>query len=386
MRRLVAVGALLVALIASAPAAAYAPPEMRLRELDVSDQPVGPWLPLSGAQVRSANGYELGVVLEQSGEHVLVELTEVPDGASIGDQREIYSLCFAYSGSPGEVVALDQRIRYAGNGTYGVRMTVSDAQDASTGCTTANPASSTGTFAVDARTAVRRIGVRRLVLNTRARERRFGGWAVDPPELAGFPELLCALDAELQPDGSLDGPVTQTFAADRDRRVDGEPHVVSHENLPRPGMWTCAARQHLGGGLVRPPWSAPTEPELVREIWYGLDEHALPDAGAPRFVLRAATEPYKAGATVKLRLLRARCNLRPRRVAVARSRVRSDGKVRFRFRLPPLRRGEQAAVYTPDTNLSGSRLIVPRRADEPNLALVRSRGGARLVGTRAGCA
>src|SRR5215212_8585403 len=98
MRRLAATGAVVIALTALAAdasaASAYSPPDLRLRELDVSDQPVGPWRPLAGAQLASANGYELGVVLEKSGEHVLVEVTSVPDGASIADQREVYSLCF----------------------------------------------------------------------------------------------------------------------------------------------------------------------------------------------------------------------------------------------------------------------------------------------------
>src|SRR4051794_1900100 len=156
MRRVaIALFSVLTALaVGASAAAAYSTPELRLRELDVGDQPVGPWLTLDGASLLSANGFELGVVLEKSGEHVLVEVTSVPPGASIADQREVYpTLCFSQTGTPGTVVDLDQRIRYAGNGSYGVRMTVSDAPDASTGCTTANAASASGTFATNARTA-----------------------------------------------------------------------------------------------------------------------------------------------------------------------------------------------------------------------------------------
>src|SRR4051812_21118131 len=151
---------------AGAPGAlAYSAPQLRLKELDVSDQPVGDWLPLSGAQLHSANGYELGVVLEQSGEHVLVEVTQVPPGTTPADQREVYpTLCLSHTGTPGDVIDLDERIRYAGNGSYGVRMTASDARDASTGCTTANATSAEGTFAVDAETGIRRLGPRPLVL------------------------------------------------------------------------------------------------------------------------------------------------------------------------------------------------------------------------------
>ena len=97
-------------------------------------------------------------MLEKSGQHVLVELTALPTGASASDQYQVYDLCFRQTGTPGAVVDLDQRIRYAGNGTYGVRMTVSDSSDASSACKTANPASSEGSFAVDAHTTIKRIG------------------------------------------------------------------------------------------------------------------------------------------------------------------------------------------------------------------------------------
>jgi hypothetical protein len=387
MRRLGATGALLIAVFAltASGAAAYSTPDLRLRELDVSDQPVGPWLTLPAAAVGSGNGYELGVVLEKSGEHVLVEVTSVPAGASIADQREVYTLCFAQTGTPGEVVDLDERIRYAGNGSYGVRMTASDARDASTGCTTANAASGSGTFTVDAQTRLRRIGPHPLVLNTHLSHPKFGGWAIDPPALAGFPDLACATDAVGQPDGSITGPVTKTIPADRDPRVPGEPYVASYQDLPQPGVWTCVAHQVQGGGLVRPPWSAPTAPELIREVWYGLNDRTVADATAPRFALTAMTDAYKAGATVKLRLFRQPCGEKPRRVAVARSRVQPGGKVKFSFGLPRLRRSERVAIFVTDSNLSGSQLIVPHRRPESNLALVRSHGRSTLARTLTTC-
>ena len=367
-------------------AVAYSTPDLRLRELDVSDQPVGDWLPLDGASLRSANGYELGVVLEKSGEHVLVEVTSVPPGASVEDQREVYpTLCLAQTGTPGTVVDLDERIRYAGNGAYGVRMTVSDARDATTGCTTANATSGSGTFTVNAQTAVRRIGIRPLVLNTLRAKQPFGGWAIDPPPLAGFPELVCATDAVRQSDGSLTGGVTKTIPADKDPRVRGEPFVASYEDLPQPGVWSCVGHQFQGGGLVRPPWSAPTPPELIREVWYGLDKQTVADATGPRFAMAAITDAYNAGATVKLRVFRSVCGKRLRRVAVVRSRVRPSGRVRLGFKLPRLRRHDQVAIYTTDSNLSGSRLIVPHRRREPNLALVRTGHRTRLILTLTGC-
>jgi hypothetical protein len=188
-----------------------------------------------------------------------------------------------------------------------------------------------------------------------------------------------------QPDGSITGPVTKTILADRDRRAPGEAYVGDYQELPQPGVWTCVAHQVQGGALIPPPWSAPTAPELIREVWYGLNDHALADASAPRFVLNAKTDAYKAGATVKLRLFRQRCGRKPRRVATTRSRVRPGGKVKFSFKLPRLRRLESVAIFSSDSNLSGSRLIVPRRRPEPNFALVKSRGRSTLVRTLTGC-
>ena len=387
LRSAVALLSVLTALcVGASAAAAYSTPELRLRELDVSDQPVGPWLALDGASLRSANGFELGVVLEKSGEHVLAEVTSVPPGASTADQQQVYpTLCFSQTGTPGSVVDIDERIRYAGNGSYGVRMTVSDARDASTGCTTTNASSGSGTFTVNAQTNVRRIGVRPLVLNTLLAKQRFGGWAIEPPPLGGFPELVCATDAVLQADGSLTGPVMKAIPADRDPRVPGEPFVASYQELPQPGIWTCAGHQTQGGGLVRPPWSAPTPPELIREVWYALNDLALPDSSGPRFTLTARTGAYKAGATVRLRVFRARCGKRRHRIAVARSRVAPNGRLRFRFKLPRLRPRDQVAIFTTDSNISGSRLIVPHLRSEPNLALVRTGHRALLEGTLRGC-
>jgi hypothetical protein len=387
MRVLPAVLALLVLAGPVSDALAYAPPQMKLKELDVSDQPVGPWIDLAGASLDSANGYELGVVLEKSGQHVLVELTALPEGAAAADQYEIYSLCFAQSGTPGEVVGLDQRIRYAGNGAYGVRMTVSDSSDASSGCKTANPASAEGSFTVNAETTIRRLGRKPLVLNTLVRKPKFAGFAIEPPDLAGFPELVCALDAVRQPDGSLTGSLTKNFPGGSDRRVKGEEYVADLDELPRPGVWTCAAHQHRGGGIVRPPWSEPSEPELVREFWYGLARPFIPAKAShgPVFQVVDTLPRYLAGARVSFRVNRSRCGKKLRAVATARSRVSKKGKVRFRFRLPQLGRFEEEMIFRPQSNIKGTRLVVPGPRFERSLSLTQEGRKRTLAGTLTSC-
>jgi len=370
-----------------ADATAYAPPQMKLRQLDVSDQPVGPWIDLAGANLRSANGYELGVVLEKSGQHVLVELTSLPAGASAADQYNVYSLCFSQTGTPGAVVDLDQRIRYAGNGTYGVRMTVSDSSDASSACKTANPASAEGSFSVDAQTTIERLGRSPLVLNALDRRPKFAGFAIDPPPLGSFPELVCALNAVRQPDGSLRGPVTKRFFGDADKRVKGEDYVADLDDLPRPGTWSCVGRQDRGGGLVRSPWSEPSKPEFVREVWYGLDRPFIPRRAShgPVFKIVGKVEPYMAGARVSFRILRARCGKKLRLVTTARPRVGERGQVRFSFRLPRLRRTEPFAIYQAQSNISGTKLIVPVRRHEAPLQLTKTGKNRTLSGTLSSC-
>lgn len=359
-RLLVSAVAVLASLAPAAPAAAYGPPQMRLRELDVSDRPVGPWRVLDGAQLRSANGFELGVVLERSGQHVLVEVTAVPAGTSIDAQREVYDLCFEHTGTPGEVVDLDQRIRYAGNGTYGVRMTVSDSPDASSACTTANPATAQGTFGVDARTTIRRVGAPRLVLDLTDDSPAFGGWAVDPPDLAGSAQVRC----------TLGGGVTQTLTTTKDPRLPGEPYAADFVGLSRPGRWTCAGRQSAGGALIPPAWSEPIGPELVREAWYGLSE-SVPAGRARNARVSARMKTWHAGATVRMRLRRAMCGRRLRTVTATRAKVSPSGRLVFRFRLPKLRRHEDFAIYRPQTTISGAPLVVSRPEEEDTLALTR---------------
>ena len=379
--------ALCVAAGSAADATAYAPPQMKLRELDVSDRPVGPWIDLAGANLRSANGVELGVVLEKSGQHVLVELTSLPAGASASDQYEVYNLCFAQTGTPGAVVDLDQRIRYAGNGTYGVRMTVSDSRDASSACKTANPASSEGSFSVDAHTTIRRIGQSRAVLNTLERRPKFAGFAINPPPLGHFPKLVCALNAVRQADGSLKGPVTKTLFGEADRRVMGEDYVADLDLLPRPGMWSCVGQQHIGGGLIRSPWSEPSKPELVREVWYGLERPFIPRRAShgPVFKIVDKLEPYMAGARVSFQIFRSRCDKKLRRVTTAHTRIGERGQVRLSFRLPRLGRTERVAIYQARSNISGTKLIIPVRRDEPSLELTQQGGKRTLAGTLGGC-
>lgn len=386
MRHMLAL-AIVLAGLAAAPAAAHAPPQIYLRQLDVSNRPTGSWISLPGAHIASVNGYELGVRLETSGEHVLVELTSEPSPGL--PQKEIYDLCFAQTGARGTIRDLDERIHYAGNGGYGVKVTVSDAPDASTGCTTANAASSTGTFTVHGSISIRRIGARPLVIDPLLRHPPPpAGWRIDAPPLSSFPDVMCFRDARRKPDGSLTGKDPTPVTADRSRRVPAGAFYADAADLRDAGTWTCQAEVANGSALTKPP-IAVTRPEFVRMRWYGLDHLALPDFGAPVFTLRGDTPEGAGGGRVTLRLTRRICGGKPRRGPTVHARVsRRTGKVSLRFRLPRLKRSEGAALYTATTTISGARAMVGRRVDlGPSLELTRDRHHRQVLeGSIADCA
>src|SRR3954447_13564244 len=124
-------------LVLPAPARAFAPPAVFLKELDGITRPSGPWIPLDGAHMRSVTGYELGVRLQSTGtadnrQRVLVHVNSVPDGHP--DQQYVYSLCVFVTGRAGDIVRPDERVTYEGDGRYSVSVTVSTGPDESQGC------------------------------------------------------------------------------------------------------------------------------------------------------------------------------------------------------------------------------------------------------------
>jgi len=261
----VVLGVLTAALLFTPSARALSPPEVYLQELDASDVPAGGWVPLAGARMRSVNGYEIGVKLQDTGQpgnrqRILVRVTSVPDGHP--DQREIYSLCFSRSGAAGEIAKLDQRVRYEGDGGYALAVTASTGSDASANC--AVGPTTTGSFTANARTTASFVG-RLLFLDWRERH-PFSGLRILPPPGSGGTDVRCARDPRPAPDGSLTGSRVV------DKRAAGaafSPVRVDAESLFRAvGRWACVARG-AGGGVIPGPWSAPTATQVVQMGFYG---------------------------------------------------------------------------------------------------------------------
>src|SRR5215475_7192512 len=138
---LIAAGAVMAAML-SAPVAqaALTAPQVYLKEVDESNQQIGNWLPI-GQVMHSVNRYEVGVAIQDTGQpgntqRVLVQVTTEPDGQP-QVQPEIYSLCLRVSGNPGQIVDTTEDIRYAGDGLYMLKVTVTDdiPGDEVNGCT-----------------------------------------------------------------------------------------------------------------------------------------------------------------------------------------------------------------------------------------------------------
>jgi len=367
---LVALGALVAALLFAPPARALSPPEVYLQELDASDIPAGGWIPLAGARMRSVNGYEVGVRLQDTGQpgnrqRILVRVTSVPDGHP--DQREIYSLCFSRSGAAGEIAKLDQRVRYEGDGAYALAVTVSTGSDASANCA-AGP-TTTGSFTASAVTAARFVG-RLLFLHWRDPS-PFSGLRIVPPPGSGGTDVRCARDPRRAPDGSLAGSrVVDKMAAG----AAFSPVRVDAESLFRAvGRWACVARG-AGGGVIPGPWSAPTATQVVQMGFYGpgRGDMRLVDPRGPTYLITQRLDPPTAGGILTVTFRRADRRARMR----VRTRIRRGGLASIRFRLPRLRSGQPGTGYLASLSFAGTRFVAARRSfPDFSLVALRARGG-----------
>jgi hypothetical protein len=143
-KRLAAAAGVLFAALLTAPAAqALSAPEVFLREANASNQPVGNWIPLSGASMHSVNRYLIGVRLQDTGQpgntqRINVRVNSVPSGSP--NQPDVYTLiCPEVTGTAGQIVPTSQNgpadVRNQGDGTYSISVTATPARAATLGPT-----------------------------------------------------------------------------------------------------------------------------------------------------------------------------------------------------------------------------------------------------------
>ena len=375
---------LLVALVATAPAAAaLRPPELFVRlEPWETHEAVSDWIPLASAPALDyIGGYQIGYRLQDSGQPhefqvVALTIAGVPDGTPTqpvaGDPY-----CVGRAGTPGEIVEAGPAMQFEGDGAYTVKVSVgsdnADPQQCLTGPTT------TASFTVTSRVAPSLSGE---PLAFRAVPLPHGAFvgvrAPGPP--GGLGEVRCALDATVGPDGSVAGGVT---APDPSLAL----RSVPEEEFARPGRWTCVSRgvaEGLDDAMDRfdfgTPWSAPLAFDVRSDFRRRTGTVAHPRARRPRFTFKAEWAALSAGGRARVVISRAlgcrRHGYKLRRFAAVGGRF---GAKRLRVRIArPRKRG----YFLGSIAFSGTRFVRPGTDPNPIL-LVANRGRFGFADPRA---
>jgi hypothetical protein len=308
LRVLAAVSGVVASVAWAGPASAFSPPELfvRLQPWD-THEPVSDWIPLASAPVLNyLGGYQIGYRLQASGQpnefqRVAMTIARVPDG---GPTQPFASppYCVGRAGTVGEIVDAAAELQFEGDGAYTVTVSVGSGPEGSTDCLS-GPAT-TASFSVDVHVAPELVG------------RPFSFRAVPPPTSAfagvraaappgGEADNRCALDAAVQPDGSVAGRAVAP-------EPDGTAHpTIPESDFPRPGAWTCVARgtaeghdENLDTTLFGTPWSAPLPVEVRSDfrrrrgtISHGRSRH-------PRLTFKAEWPDVAAGGRARVTVRR----------------------------------------------------------------------------------
>jgi hypothetical protein len=371
--------ALCLLCLAPASAAALDPPTLLVRDLDLSGEPAGDWLPLDGAAMHSIYGSQLGLRLQvtdrpANDQRLLAEVTSVPDGQP--NQTDVYSLCLRFSGTPGTIAPVEGYVHYEGDGVYGIRGTATTGTDMGTGCKD-GPAT-TATYSVSTSSSIVTSGTPLLYPLDPATP--FAGASTTVPLGASRAEVTCARDAVVGADGSLTGS-----AVDRSEGL--PPASFSDAQLySEPGYWRCVVRGSYGPDQVS-PWSAPTPRTLVQAAYRGLSKpFTMPDRTGPTYRFTSVIYPFAAGATVTLRseVIKG-CHPKTGAILVRRKGRRvvsatagKEGALTFRLRLAPPTRREGRRAYLVTTTLTGHELV--RTGTVRDLVIALDRKGRRTRG------
>jgi hypothetical protein len=368
--------AALVGVVASlacaVPAGAFTPPELfvRLQRADITHEPASDWIPLASAPSLSyLGGYQIGYRLQSSGvanelQRAALAVASVPDGMPT-QPRNTPPYCVALTGTAGTIVAVGSEVQFEGDGTYTVAVSVGAASGGPSDCL-AGPTSA-ASFSVDVHVVPELVGA---PLAFRARplpDAPFVGLRVAQPP-GGSSETRCALDATVQPDGSVAGRLIAP--------KDGPSPVsmIAEGLFPRPGAWTCVARG-TGEGVddafettsFPTPWSAPLPVEVRSDFRRVKGRIVRPRSAHPLLTFTAEFPEVTPGAKATLKLRRAlRCRGSRyvlKTVGTFRSSFDAKGRASIRIRRP-----RKVGYYLGTLSISGTRFY--RASADPKAVLL----------------
>jgi hypothetical protein len=369
---------LLASLVFAAPASAFDPPEVFVRTAAPSGGQPGPWLPLASAPTFDwLGGYDVGYKAQASGEaynrqRVALRITGVPDGRPTQPNNPApYCSIRADTPAGGIDLVSAQPIQFESDGMYSVAVSIGpSANQTETDCL-AGP-TTTGSFAVTTAASPQVVGAPLASRNTPLPPNQFVGVRTpDPP--GGFAQTQCALDATVEPDGSIAGRLLVP------ETLDAPETEVQERHFTEPGTWTCVARGAVEGVaddldrvVFGTPWSAPLRFVVLSDFQRVRGALAGPRSKKPRFSFTAQFPAASAGGSGKLVVRQiTRCQRHKyvfKKVASATAKFDSKGRAKFTIKHP---RGD--AYYVGTLSFGGTRLI--RKSVDPQGVLLSNRSG-----------
>jgi hypothetical protein len=357
--------ALLVGLLAAAaPATAFTPPELyvRLQPTD-SHEPARDWIPLAAApQLDYIGGFQIGYRLQPTGtatnfQAAALSIVAVPDGQPT-QPRNLPPYCVGQAGAAGTITPVGSELQFEGDGRYS--FSVSVGPDTGTACLSGPTTSAS--FTVDVHVAPEKVGDPFAFRATPLPGSGFVGLrAARPP--GGLADHSCALDATINPDGSVAG-----------RKVvpDGEPPRETVTTFPEPGVWTCVTRGVVEGvdetfepAWFGTPWSAPLRFEVHSDFRRIQTKIERPRRSRPVFNITAEFRAASAGGKATLKLLRfVRCRGSGylfKHAATAKGTFDAKGHAKVRIKRPRRKPG----FYAARISFGGTHLV--RAGTDPSL-------------------
>jgi hypothetical protein len=301
MLRAVVLALAVAALVPAAARADMVAPELFVAETNASDPSAAPvWQPLASARLTGAYRYRLGVKVQASADtlkrqYVLVQAFSSPQAPEHGSAvNPPAGSCKEVRGNEGDIAEFGT-VSYFGDGPYAI--TAAMAAYAAGPCPTSGTAPTSGTFTVDARPTLTFEG------DPRSHDRRpaagFRGVRVTLTADAALPEVVCARDPVVQPDGSLKGSVVRRAETEL-YLEDGTYGFVEGDAFPHAGSWSCVGRVMGGPEDLRSGWSTPISAVLGGD--FAVHDFLVVDRTYPTYRIRFQVDRGAAGGTVSFRL------------------------------------------------------------------------------------